>query len=201
MRQGKSYDYEYDEESDEELLTRIYENSQKNEGDGNIDDYRAWAKQISGVGNVLIDSQWNGPGTMRVVILDQDGGVASPELIEEVQEHLDPGQKGIGEGVAPAGSKTTVDTASVVLVSADIPAVTAESGYTTEQAQENAAGALRDYLNNVNPGGIIRVREAEAEIIKAAGVLDMGDLTLNDSRQNISLTTTELADLGSVTYS
>ncbi|RDY70328.1 baseplate J family protein, partial [Halobacillus trueperi] len=55
----------YDRETDESLLARVYENSQQDEGDGNIDDYKMWAKQITGVGNVLVDPLWNGPGTIR----------------------------------------------------------------------------------------------------------------------------------------
>lgn len=190
----------YDEESDESLRKRILEESRKNEGDGNVDDYIAWAKEISGVGNVLVEPKWKGPGTIRVVILDQNGKAASPELIQAVQNHLDPGQKGIGEGKAPVGAKVTVDTATVLKIKATITNLIPESGYTIEQAKVNAEAALKDYLNHINPGGTIRIKEAEAAIIHAPGVLDMGDLYLNDSRENITLSTVQLGDLGSVVY-
>ncbi|RDY70329.1 hypothetical protein DXT76_13760 [Halobacillus trueperi] len=114
---------------------------------------------------------------------------------------MDPEQKGIGEGKAPSGSKVTVTTADTVLMTATIPNLEASAGYTHEQVQSNASDALRDYLKNINPGGVVRVREAQSEVIKAEGVLDTGDLLLDDSRNNITLSTTELADLGEVTFS
>lgn len=190
----------YEEENDESLLQRVLEDSRKNEGDGNIDDYIAWAKEISGVGNVLVDSQWSGPGTVRIVILDQNGDAASSELIKNVQTHIDPGQKGIGEGKAPVGAKVTVETATVIMMNATIPNLIPEPGYTTAQAKINGEAALRQYLNNINPGGVIRVREAAAEVINAKGVLDTGDILLDNSRQNITLSTTELSELGNVVY-
>ncbi|MYL45063.1 baseplate J family protein [Virgibacillus halodenitrificans] len=191
----------YDEESDDSLLRRVLEDSQKNEGDGNIDDYIAWSKQISGVGNVLVEPHWNGINTVRVVVLDQNGNAASEDLIRDVQMHLDPEKKGIGEGKAPVGAKVTVNTATIIAVTATIPNLVNEPGYTMEQAKTNGETALRNYLKNINPGGVIRVREAAAEIINAPGVLDTGDILLNGSRNNIPLSTTELGDLGSVTYS
>lgn len=190
----------YEEESDESLLQRVLEDSRKTEGDGNVDDYIAWSKEISGVGNVLVEPQWQGPGTVRVVILDQNGNAASEDLIDAVQEHLDPGQKGIGEGKAPVGAKVTVETAKVILIETTIPDITAESGYSIEQAKENAEKALKEYLNSINPGGEIIVKEAEAVIINAPGVRKFGDLLLNGSREDILISTTELADLGRVVF-
>lgn len=189
-----------DEEDDETLRQRTKEENQREEGDGNISDYQAWAKQVPGVGNVLVEPLWQGEGTVRVVILDLDGRPAPQPTIDAVQEHLDPGSQGIGEGMAPAGAKVTVHTATTISISAAIPDLIASPGYTLEQAKTNAEAALDDYLFKVNPGGVIKVREAAAEVIQAPGVDNMGDLLLEGSRDNISLEVNELAQLGSVTY-
>lgn len=189
-----------DEESDESLKERDFEESQKEEGDGNVADYEIWAKEIPGVGNVLVEPLWQGEGTVRVVVLDPDGRNAPQATIDAVQNHLDPGSTGRGEGKAPVCARVTVVTATIKSLSATIPGLIPEPGYTLEQARINSESALRNYLKKVNPGGIIRIREAESEIINAPGVLDMGNLLIDGVNNNITLEVTELADLGSVNY-
>lgn len=189
-----------DEEDDETLRQRILEEDRKEEGDGNIADYIAWAKEVPGVGNVLVEPLWQGEGTVRVIILDPDGRPAPAGTVDAVQEHLDPDQRGIGEGRAPASSRVTVDTAETRLVNVTIPNLEAEPGYTLEQAKTSAESALNSYLLAVNPGGKIKVREAESVVIQATGISNVGDLLLDGNRIDITLEVNELAELGSVTY-
>jgi uncharacterized phage protein gp47/JayE len=189
-----------DDESDAALLQRYWEKVENSPGPGNISDYIRWAKEVPGVGNVLPEPLWNGDGTIRLVILTPDGKQAPQSLINEVQELIDPGSKGIGEGKAPVGAKVTVATAGVTYISATIPELSIEQGYTLEQVRSNVEEALSDYLSKINPGGVIRIQEAGSAIINALGVLDTGDLLLNGSRNNITLDITEFASLGEVTY-
>lgn len=188
------------EESDESLLRRYWERVENSPGPGNNSDYIRWAKEVNGVGNVLVEPLWKGEGTVRVVILNPEGKQAHPSLVEEVQELIDPGARGLGEGKAPPGAKVTVATAEVTQVTATIPSLVNEPEYNIEQVRVNAEEALRNYLRRINPGGIIRIREAVAEIIHAPGVLDMGDLLINGSRKNIELSVMELVDLGEVHF-
>jgi len=189
-----------DEESDESLKERDFEKCRKEEGDGNLADYEIWAKEVPGVGNVLVEPLWQGDGTVRVVILDPDGRDAPQTTVDAVQDHLDPGSQGLGKGKAPIGARVTVVTAAVRTINAIIPGLTVEAGYTLEQVKINAETALKNYLKKINPGGVIRTQKAEAEIVNAPGVLDMGDLLFDGKRDNIVLEITQLASLGSVTY-
>lgn len=189
-----------EDESDESLLARILEEAELETGAGSKADYIVWTKEIDGVGNVLVDPLWQGEGTIRIVILGADGREAPQAVIDAVQNHLDPGRKGIGEGKAPPGAKVTVATAAIRIVNATIPGLVVVPGYTLEKVKTNAATALRKYLKTVSPGGVIRLKEAEATIVNALGVQDMGDLLLNGARSNIVLGINELADLGSVSY-
>lgn len=189
-----------DEEDDETLRSRILEESQREEGDGNISDYIAWSKQVPGVDNVLVEPLWQGEGTVRVIILGPDGRAAPQSTIDAVQEHLDPGSRGRGEGMAPAGSKVSVFTAETRTISAVIPGLQPAPGYTMEQARTNAEAALNDYLFYINPGGKIKIQEANARVIQAPGVDNVGDILLEGARSDILLEVNELAQLGSVTY-
>lgn len=189
-----------DDESDEDLLDRYWSKIEDSPGPGNIADYKRWAKEVAGVGNVLVEPLWEGDGTIRIVILTPDGKQASNTLIEEVQELIDPDKEGIGEGKAPVSAKVTVDTAEVTDISATVPDLEVENGYTNEQVQDNIEKDLHEYLSEINPGGVVRIKEAVSVVINSSGVLDIGDLLLNDKRENISLGITELANLGEVKY-
>jgi len=189
-----------DDESDESLLNRYWEKIENSPGPGNNADYIRWAKEVPGVGNVLPEPLWKGYGTVRVVILTPEGKQAPQSLVDEVQELIDPGARGLGEGKAPPGAKVTIATASITYITAEIPDLVAEQGYNMEQVRSNAKEALRNYLININPGGVVRIREAVGEIIRAPGVLDMGDLLINGSRNNLALDVIELVDLGEVIF-
>lgn len=88
---------------------RYFETIQNHAYGGNIDDYRMKTKAISGVGLVKVIPVWKGGGTVKVIISDAELGEPSSELVQKVQEILDPvahRQKGVG--VAPIGHFVTV---------------------------------------------------------------------------------------------
>jgi uncharacterized phage protein gp47/JayE len=188
------------EEDDDTLRARIIEMACRVGGAGNKADYEIWTKEVSGVGYVLVDPLWQGPGTVRVVILDQDGNIPSGDLVSAVQEYLDPDSQGIGLGKAPIGAKVTVEAPTEVNLTVTVPALTAENGYGIDQAKINLEAAARNYILSISPGGIIRIKDLEATIAGAAGVLDFGDIMINGTRQNISLALDEKATLAGVVY-
>jgi uncharacterized phage protein gp47/JayE len=191
----------FDIESDEGLKTRILEENQKAEGAGNSSDYVSWAKQIAGVGDVIVDPLWNGSNTVRVIIIDRNGDPASLEIINNVQDYLDPNQSGSGDGQAPIGAIVTVDTVTPVTIDVDIPSLQITEDYTLDQVKQNIEVSLDEYFKSIVVGDTVIVKGTEAAIIQTPGVLDFGSITLNGARLNIDLLSTETAALGSVTYS
>lgn len=66
---------------------------------GNFIEYVQRVREIDGVGAVQVYPVWNGPGTVKVVVLDNDLNLASAETIKKVQNVLDPLEytgKGVG---------------------------------------------------------------------------------------------------------
>lgn len=188
-------------EDDESLRQRIFEENQKDEGSGNIDDYKTWAKEIIGVGTVVVEPLWNGPNTVRVIVFDRSGESASESLINDVQKHLDPKQDGSGEGKAPVGAIVTVTTVAVEMINVTIPGLQLNSNYTLDQVKQMINESLKIFFQQeIDAGSVIRMRSVEAALIKLDGVFDFDDILLNGEKANITLPSTKTAGLGSVTY-
>lgn len=90
----------YDEESDEALLKRYYIAVRTPATSGNVYHYFNWAMSVKGVGNCKILPLWNGPGTVKVLIIDSNRQTASRELIKNVADYI--------ETVRPIGATVTV---------------------------------------------------------------------------------------------
>lgn len=176
-----------DEEKDESLLARLLEAARNQSASGNKKSYEIWAKEVSGVVEVDVISLWNGPGTVKVIIVG-DGGKPIPELIEAVKEHLDPSDhEGEGEGRAPIGAVVTVTTVENLVINVSITSVEVGSGYQQEQVKTNVIKALTTSISGVNIGSIVRLRAVEDAIKHAAGVVDFGKVMLNGVDANIQI--------------
>ncbi|MCL0330621.1 baseplate J/gp47 family protein [Apilactobacillus xinyiensis] len=105
------------DEDDDTLRNRILSTDDYNAYGGNLADYQDMLKKIQSVGKGQIYTAWQGGGTVKVVILDNDNHPASNELLNEVKVALDPkGFDGKGYGLAPVGHRVTVVAPSVVYV-------------------------------------------------------------------------------------
>ena len=74
----------------------------------NRNQYELWAREKAGVGKAKAFPLWNGPGTVKVVLLDNEMRSPTPSVVELVRRHIDPTMDGMGEGAAPVGSVVTV---------------------------------------------------------------------------------------------
>lgn len=59
-----------------------------------------WANEIAGVGGVEVAPLWKGPGTVGLYLIDTDKRAASQDIVDAVQQYIDPSQDGQGEGAA-----------------------------------------------------------------------------------------------------
>lgn len=189
----------YEEESDDELRQRYYERIQTPATSGNKWHYRNWAKEISGVGAVRIVPLWNGNNTVKVIIIDATMQPASLALVEVVQDYIDPGSTGLGDGEAPIGAYCTVISASNQKINIQFKVVK-EIGYDNPLIVENASEKISEYLSRIAfKQNFISYAQIGGLILESDGVIDYSDLTVNGGTENIILTDEEVATLGGVT--
>ena len=75
-------------ETDDDFYDRIaaeYDNSMTYLG--NDTDYKRWAKQ-AGAGDAIVIPVWNGPGTVKLVLVDGNGKPANAKLVQDVYNYI-----------------------------------------------------------------------------------------------------------------
>lgn len=98
-----------DEENDDHLRARLLKSDNWLAYGGNIADYMDMISKIQEVGAAQIYPTWNGPGTVKLVILDNNYKPASSQLVNKVKELIDPEDKTTqGYGLAPIDHRVTV---------------------------------------------------------------------------------------------
>lgn len=78
-----------EQETDEELRIRIIARMRKPPSGGRASDYEAWAKEVAGVGFAWIFENWNGTGTVGVVVATSSFDIVSPTTLSETQTNID----------------------------------------------------------------------------------------------------------------
>lgn len=190
----------YDAERDDELLQRYYERIRTPATSGNKYHYLNWAKEVIGVGDVKVFSLWQGANTVKVVIIDSNKQPASEDLVLNVQNYIDPGITGLGEGQAPIGAFCTVVSAIGKEINIGVTVIK-DSNYSILQVQENIEEKIKEYLKDLAFNKTISYVSYAIignQILNSEGVIDYSDLTINGSNANVIIENEEVAILGLV---
>ena len=193
-----------DEEDTEVFRKRYFESLELQPFCGNIADYKRITTSIEGVGGVKVVPVWNGGGTVKLTVIDSTFGVPTNELIELVQNNIDPvGHSGEGVGLAPIGHVVTVFGVQGRTIDI-VTNITYQTGWNWDSAKSYILNAINQYFNDLaetwdeNENLIIRISQLEARILACEGVLDVSGTTLNGSTSNMSLDANEIPIRGTV---
>lgn len=201
----------YEAETDEAYYQRFLLRLQTPPTSGNQYHYLEWAMEVSGVGGVQLYPLDQGANTVGVVLVDQFGKPASAELVEQVQEHIDPGSQGIGEGEAPIGAYCYVSAATAQTVDLSLT-VTPTAGSDQETVTAAIQAAVTDYLREEaleaytpsisgEKGYRVSYARIGSAILDTEGVDDYEGLTVNGGTGNLTVPEKYAAVLGEVTVS
>src|SRR5690606_35696408 len=163
-----------------------------------------WISAIPGVGRFRIQPLWNGRGTVRAIITDANNMPPSPELVQLVQNTLDPDQDAAGTGLVPIGHVFTAMGAVPKVVNVAMTVVF-EEGYGPADIQQDVERIITEYFSEINFEGqefvptTVRHAVLLSRLINIPVVRDILMLTLNGIDGNITLAPDEVASLGTVT--
>ncbi len=190
-----------DEESDDDFYDRIaMEYANSNAFLGNDNDFIRWAKE-AGAGDCIVDDAAEGPGTVKLVIVDANGQPAGEELIKKVYDYI----------VSPVDrSRRLLPTACAKLIC--VQAVTVEINFkctglqfdnTTniEQIKNDFTKAVRRLFEDSKKEGVIRYNNVRPLMSGITGIQDFSEFYINDGISNIVLAKEEYPKIGSLLFS
>lgn len=190
-----------DEEDDEAYCERILSAySSSLYFIGNDTDYKRWSKEITGIGDCVVVPAWDGPGTVKLILVDSNGSPASESLVLQVYNHI----------VSPNDrSARILPTACADLTCVAAASKTIDYSCTdivlngTKSLEEVIAAFEEAVLSTYAPAkeaGMLRYNSVRPLMASVGGVSDFGDFKVNDGYTNVMLDADEYPVTGTVTF-
>lgn len=205
-----------DEENDEHLRARLLNTNSWVAYGGNVADYLDMTSKISDVGATQVYPTWDGPGTVKLVILNNDLMPASQTLVKKVKEEIDPEESTTqGYGLAPIDHRVTVTAPETFKVDIAMNVTIADSA-SDDMIKANIKTSLEEFFKSlrkdwsiVNPtvgrgySMIIYRSKILSRVMMIEGVANATMPRLNGKNEDLQLvfnnTTSQLPILGEVT--
>lgn len=179
-----------DAETDEELYERYMEKVQSPVTSGNKYQYIMWAKSVPGISDAKVYPLWDGPGTVKVVVINSEKRTPSDSALEDVATYIDE-QK-------PLLAEVTVEGVVEVPINVSVT-LTLRAGTNLETARLSIMLQIATYLKSIAfDYDIVRYTSVGNAILDGEGVIDYANLTINGTSGNIILGATEVPVIGSV---
>lgn len=178
-----------DTETDENLRNRFFSKVQKPATSGNIYHYTQWALEVPGVGDVKVFPLWNGNGTVKILIVDNNMEI-DETLEQKVYDNI--------ETVRPIGATVTVDSprGKEIDVSADI---SLDGSKLMGEVVLEFRKVFTEYLKEtVFKTYIVSYARIGSILLSTPGVSDYSNLIINGDTINISISNTEIPITGAV---
>lgn len=182
-----------DAESDEDLKRRYELRARRPITSGNPYHYELWAREVEGISDARVTPLWDGPGTVKVTVINSDGRAPTSEQVEEVAVHINqPDKKPIG---------ATVTVVAIKEVSVDITAeLELEGGLLIEDIRESVEQSIAQYL--AEAGTEVRYSQIARALLRTEGVKDYHNVQIGTDGilgvDNILVSADDVAVVGRV---
>ena len=176
-------------ETDEELRERFFGVIRRPATSGNIYHYEQWAKEIDGINQARVKPLWNGNGTVKVIV-SNDNSIVDEEIVSKCQEYINT--------VKPIGADVTVITPTSLDINVTAN-IYIENGYDATKAKLDFEENLKKYLSSCNDT-VVYTRVASC-LGSVEGIKDYSELKLNGATSNISFDDEKLPKIKTITLS
>lgn len=176
-------------ETDDNLRARFYNQIRVTSTSGNIYDYKKWALEVPGCGDTKVYPLWDGPGTVKVLVVDENMEI-DLDLPNTVYNYI--------EAVRPIGAAVTVE--SPLGITIDISAkVILEGGTSLENAIFQFKAMAIQYLKSISFSSyVVSHAKIGSLLLSAPGIADYSELLINETTGNITLNDSEIPICGKV---
>lgn len=177
-------------ESNESLINRLYLKVQAPATSGNVYHYKIWTLEVTGVGDCRIVPLWNGPGTVKIVAIDNNKRKPNQEVINKIVTNV--------EEKRPIGATVTIAGATEININIAVN-ITVDNTDTMENIKTNISKNIGEYIKSIAfKENIIRYTRIANCILDVKGVVDYNNLTVNNGTTNVTVTDEQVPVLGNV---
>ena len=165
-------------ETDDALFTRLITFLSRPSTSGNVADYKNWALEVSGCGGVKVFPIWNGPGTVKLLVVDANKEIDNG-LPDKVYEYI--------ETMRPIGATVTVYSPSTLSINTSAN-IKLDGTKTLEEVQAAFSSVLSEHLKTmVFESYSISYARVGGLLLSTEGVEDYDTLLLNNGTSNITI--------------
>lgn len=178
-------------ETDVDFYDRLQTKVSRPSTSGNANDYFNWATEVAGVGMAKVVPLWNGSGTVKVVIIDQNKAPASAPVVAAALANINLKR--------PIGAAATVVSATplTINVTAD---VTKKQSHTAGQVTSNVIAAIDAFIKTAAfRSDYVSYAQMVSTILDSAGVSDVANVKINTGTTNVAIGADQVAIKGTVT--
>ena len=190
-----------EEESDDNYYDRIaaeYENSMTYLG--NDSDYKRWAQE-AGAGDCIVDAAANGPGTVKLILVDANGQPASDALLETVYDYIVSPEDRSHRLLPTACAELECVAATTVAVSYTCTGLEYDETTSLEQIELEFKGALKEAYTTAKSEGMLRYNDVRPLISAISGVQDFETFLMDGCTSNIRFGAEEYPETGICEFS
>lgn len=179
-----------DVESDEDLRNRYFTKVKTPITSGNTSHYKLWATEVAGIGDAKVFPLWNGPGSVKVVVIGEDRQPVNTPLIDLVTQHI--------ESVRPIGASVSIVTATSKLINIKAN-VNLAPGYSIQAVLDKFSTGVIEYLKSAAfTQDYVSYAQVGSILLNTEGVIDYTLLKLNNTTSNIGLGVEEVPTAGTI---
>lgn len=178
-----------EEERDDNLRTRFYNQIQSPSTSGNADNYKKWALEVPGVGDAKVYPLWNGNGTVKVIVVDSNMSIDTG-LEQLVYEYI--------EAVRPIGATVTVTSpaSKEIKVSAKIKL---DGTRLLQEVIRSFTANFTEYLRGtIFEAYVVSYAKIGSILLATEGIIDYSELLVNGGGSNVVIGETEMPMAGTV---
>lgn len=189
------------EENDDDYYDRIaaeYESSKTYLG--NDADFKRWAQE-AGAGDCIVDGCAEGPGTVKLILVDQNGQPASTQLVEEVFHYIVSPEDRTKRLLPTACAKLTCVPATTVKINYSCTGLQLDGTISTEEVRKRFVESLKPVYSQAKAEGILRYNRIRPLVTEIEGVTDFEEFLVNGSMDNIPFSSEEYPETGICEFS
>lgn len=167
---------------------------------GNDSDYVRWAKE-AGAGDCIVISAADGPGTVKLVLVDENGQPAGDTLLNAVYRHIVSPDDRSQRLLPTACAKLSCVAATMTMISYTCTGLVYDDTTSIKQIVEDFREAVKAVYDQAKNEGVLRYNDIRPLLSTIPGVEDFDTFLINGKMENIGLAKTEYPETGTLNFS